>query len=258
MLLQFGLIGADQVQVATYLDVPGLYGSPKADVPYSAYNHRTRYELVGQEPEPGIMALVPKNLVTLDVANKLSHETGPDSEYLWVNGTDVFASSLPSASDTGVLRYLATRLNSSITCENIPSTSFPATCAGSRPFFGDATLTSEQKNGRPPGSVHIRWCAPGAYDVSPWTLSRDRQDIVEEFFVDVWASEYIEVISYGEDSNFTTHCSAKTTKGYFELPNNYNQHHPGPLLERWPSREDLAANFNDIGTDSKNEVLWEV
>jgi hypothetical protein len=225
-------------------------------VPFSEAYSDIRFQNVGYDPEPGLIALISKNIVAHEVADRLSFESSAGSEHQWVNGSDVFISSMPSGLDTGVLRYHASRLNSSVTCENIPSTSFPTTCSGSRPFFGDVTV---QQDSQDPGSAHVRWCAPGAYDVSPWTRSRDRQDIVEEFFLDVSASTSFDRATFeNSNPNFTTHCSASTTKGYFELPNYYNQHQPGPLLDKWPSTEDLAANFNDVGSTYIPTPLWEM
>ena len=36
-----------------------------------------------------------------------------------------------------------------------------------------------------------------------------------------------------------------TTRGYFELGNNWNNNTYGPLLEHWPDPAEMAENFND-------------
>jgi hypothetical protein len=41
------------------------------------------------------------------------------------------------------------------------------------------------------------------------------------------------------------HCIANTARGPFELPNAFNQHKPGPFLDKWPSQQEIAASYND-------------
>jgi hypothetical protein len=264
--------------VATYLDVPGAK-SP------SGYSYTPRYTTLGYDPDPVVVAQVPRDLVTNDVAAKSMFETdrtvqpnlwfdrfaSHDNEesfgslsgslypyfYIYANPSrnKFFTSSMASDVDTGVLRYHALRHNSSLQCWPIEPTDFPATCSGSRPFVGDTTLPANGTD-----LVRIRWCVPGAYDVMPWTLSRDRQDITEEMFLDValpWSATLVESEFFGNSlaRNFTMRCTSSTTRGYFELPSNYNQHQPGPLLEKWPALDELAGNFND--KDSHGQPMRE-
>ena len=49
----------------------------------------------------------------------------------------------------------------------------------------------------------------------------------------------------GSLADYTMHCTVSTTRGYFELASQHNNNTFGPLLEKWPSPDELAANFND-------------
>jgi hypothetical protein len=73
--------------------------------------------------------------------------------------------------NTGILREHALRLNSTTECSRIAGDQFPTTCGGTMPL----TRTLDD-----PQNITIRICAPGNYGESPWTLSRNRQDITEE------------------------------------------------------------------------------
>lgn len=77
---------------------------------------------------------------------------------------------------------------------------------------------------------------------NPWHGTNSRQDTTEEFFLDF---QYTNAKKQGtsEDdnaysfptidplTNFTRRCRSSTTLGYFELPNNWNNHSAGPFYE---------------------------
>lgn len=256
--LQSLLVKEDVVQVATCLDMP-LYGCGAASPP-----------VVGFDAEPSDMQYLPSSVAVSRVASKISsasewdvqsrlwpekyYSVKDDNSYqrstLWWwfqseggsgTGSSFFASSLLNGTSTGVLRELAMRMNSSSTCENVAKSEFPSTCAGRRPFT--TTFSHE--------ALDVQICAPGEYDTTPWTLSRDRQDISEELWIDL--SLNVEELGpvgvfnmvYGQ-SNFTLHCTANTTRGYFEVPNVLTGNNPGPLLEEWPDAEEMERDWNDI------------
>ena len=135
------------------------------------------------------------------------------------------------------------RLNSTTECSRIARDQFPATCEGTMPLI--KTLDD-------PKNITIRICAPGTYGKTPWTLSRDRQDITEELYVDVWFPGNTTIISeypVGVDtrlSNFTTSCTTTTTRGYFELPNYRNKYLAQPLGDKWPDNETMWSEWNDV------------
>lgn len=143
------------------------------------------------------------------------------------------------------------RLNSTTECSRIARDQFSATCEGTMPLI--KTLDD-------PKNITIRICAPGDYGTSPWTLSRDRQDIAEELFVDVFfpgnttiLPEYAGLVDY-RLSNFTTSCTTTTTRGYFELPNYRNDYLAQPLTEKWPDNETMWNEWNDYIWNDGNTV----
>lgn len=248
----------EQVQVAACNDVP----YPK-NTDSSCYRPKTlTYKVGGYDPEPADMALTPGNLVARKVRNLLPTLSDLDSlSHIWpttaLNGNNWFAelgntlyyyqkttvrsipfyvSALPQAFNTGVLREHAIRLNSTATCELVRRSDFPVVCPGTRPLFGQYS-TQETQN---------RFCVPGSYVATPWTIDRNRQDIVEELWVDNYIPYGSGLPNVTSSANSTVHCVARTTRGYFELPSLHNDATPGELLQDWPSRAVLEANFNDV------------
>lgn len=256
--LQSLLVKEDVVQVATCLDMP-LDGCGLREPP-----------VVGYDAEPSDMQYLPSSVAVNRVAAKINSASQWDVQpRLWPEryygikddysyerntlawwfgsfdgpgtGSAFFASSLLNGTSTGVLRQLAMRMNSSSTCENVAKSDYPSTCTGRRPFTSTFSLQA----------LNIQICAPGEYDTTPWTLSRDRQDISEELWIDLSINEDelgpVGVFNgwYGT-SNFTLHCTADTTRGYFEIPNVRTGNTPGDLLEEWPNVEEMDRDWNDI------------
>ncbi|KAF8185543.1 hypothetical protein K438DRAFT_1973841 [Mycena galopus ATCC 62051] len=221
--------------------------------------------IAAYDAEPGAISLLPHNLIVTELANSIVAVSDLDLQpNLWVDnpyanvdrdidafvtlpnrgmffwyGPDnghpndtYFASALQNGTTTGVLRQHAIRMNSSASCESIPQASFPATCGGAR--LVQAAFSNE--------FIDVRVCAPGEIGTSPWTLSRDRQDISEELYIDLGLSSQVNLFSSG---NFTTKCTANSTRGYFELSNYFNGFAYGPLIEEWPAPDVLARDFND-------------
>lgn len=215
---------------------------------------------VGYDPEPADIATVRYNQVIQEVMSSLSTFSDLDQQpYLWadpsyltndttavsdpmprqrmhywtdvMNDPNFFVTALPNGTTTGVLREHALRLNSSVQCERIPRDEFPSPCPGRLPF------TTSFSN----SEIDIRVCAPGEYGVNPWTLSRNRQDITEQLFLDVDSRSSNRFLT----ESFTLHCTASTSRGYFELGNYRNRQVYGPLLDKWPSQEELKSDFND-------------
>lgn len=209
----------------------------------------------GYDPEPVDMATINQNLIVQDVTSALNtfSEEGinaqicPERSFLeeesvhpyipqsyreyarhsTVNSETFFVAALQNGTTTGVLRQHAMRLNSSVNYEIIDRTELPSACPGVRPFT--------EKFSRP-GIINVDVCAPGEYGVYPWTLIRNRQDIMEEIFLDVF---YL-------NETFTLQCRATTTRGYFELGNYRNSYRHGPLMDKWPSPEEMKNDFNDV------------
>jgi hypothetical protein len=146
-----------------------------------------------------------------------------------------FVSAMENGTTTGVLREHVMRLNSSVQCNNVPSSEFPSPCSGTRPF-----TTSYNTE-----FLDIRVCAPGEYGVYPWNLTRNQQDLPEELFIDVFVPYNGTVFSGNFLLNFTIHCTAATTRGYFELGNYRNNFSYGPLIDQWPTDHESIYDFND-------------
>lgn len=146
---------------------------------------------------------------------------------------NMFVAAFFANTTTGVLRQHAMRLNSSIECTEIDRSEFPNPCTGARPLVIDYPLGTAKYD------VGVQICVPGEYGRSPWTLSRNRQDLDEEMFLAFNIKQ-----NQGYDYS-TFHCKATTTRGYFELGNYYNNEIYSPLLEKWPSREEMLEGFND-------------
>jgi hypothetical protein len=146
-----------------------------------------------------------------------------------------FVAGLQANSTTGVLREHVLRLNTSIHCTNISRESFPSPCPGETPFAVSLRRTNE---------TEIRVCVPGKIGIFPWTLSRSRQDITEELYLDI-RDDTTRGNPNEEVVSATLKCEATTTRGYFELGNKFNNDSYGPLLERWPAPEQMELEFND-------------
>lgn len=255
--LQSIVVSYTTVATVTCLDVPqdGCYFMPWVGP-----------STQGLDPKPAMMAGLPQNTVVQAVSAYInSHSQVGMDQYMWAeysqrsgerrkipgdqepyrrqtlfyyadpnlhSNETFFTAALPVGTETGVLRHHAMRFNSTIKCETVPSSRFPSNCPGARPF----TAAFER-----PRLLDVKVCVPGEYGASPWTLSRNRQDIIEEIFLNLTSTRELSA----RETNFTLHCTTSTTRGYFELGNQHNDLQYGPLKEQWPSSEDLKQNFND-------------
>ena len=162
---------------------------------------------------------------------------------------EYFTSALPIGSNTGVLRYLGLRMNTSIDCQLVPQTLFPATCSSDNGFYRDFSNMNDSdpddfySGTLPPGhpSYRGRICAPGEVLASPWKETPNRQDIQEDLWIDFTFSNLTLPKRYGgyyplaDRANFTQHCTSNSTLGFFEVPNYWNGNIVGPLLTEPPS-----------------------
>ncbi|KAF1944901.1 hypothetical protein EJ02DRAFT_339903 [Clathrospora elynae] len=247
---------------------------------YPQYGASTTYETIGVDIEPAQMAgiyyrdILPR--ITADLASVSVEAYQPSlwSDYMtevlqgymnhdhtsskstplrnWIFppvgsqledqwGSRFFLAGIPSNTTTGILREHAMRLNSSVACSKIERTSFPTSCPGEEPFTASFEMTDD---------ISVRICVPGKLGAFPWTLSRNRQDIIEEIYLDMWDTyKYRAGDSNGDDTNVTVHCEVKTTRGYFELGNLRNNGTYGPLLQDWPDADVMARDFNDLVSD---------
>ncbi|KAJ4311815.1 hypothetical protein N0V94_007757 [Neodidymelliopsis sp. IMI 364377] len=149
-----------------------------------------------------------------------------------------FVTGFRTNTTTGVLREHLMRMNSSVQCKEIEKSTFPSPCQGENPFVARLQKSKD---------TDIRVCVPGKVGAFPWKLSRNRQDITEEIYLDLWDGD----LSGWPSPSFrnisgTIRCEVKTTRGYFELGNSLNNDTYGPLLDQWPNYEQMRNDFNDF------------
>jgi hypothetical protein len=93
----------------------------------------------------------------------------------------------------------------------------------------------------------VRVCVPGEMGAFPWTRSRNRQDITEQLYLDIRDGDSSGKHSQAAYRNIsaTIRCEAKTTRGFFEPGNTWNNDTYSGLLDKWPSHEDMLDEYND-------------
>ena len=242
----------------------------QGDDAYCSINHKG--QSIGPDPELDQIATVPLiNVVTEAAGNMILANGDAYQSQLWADTTvnslnnrlvellvsndlsvvgeqenpsafPFFVSSYSNGTNTGVFREHALRLNSSLICTN--QTSFPDQCQGDSPFKVSYSGRVEK---RPSywQSFNYQVCLPGDYTASPWNLTRNRQDIFEDLYMkfEAWNEPPNETsFMY---VNATYRCTANTTRGYFELPNIWNDNAAGDLLTKWPSKKETSQTFND-------------
>jgi len=82
-------------------------------------------------------------------------------------------------------------------------------------------------------------------------LSRNRQEITEELYLDLWDGDFTSYEGQSfKDISTKVRCEPRTTRGYFELGNTLNKNTHDSLLDRWPGPEQIQNEFNDyVKTD---------
>lgn len=255
--LQQLLVSNVAQRVVTCLDNPIGHGTsrPSCD--------GRKNMLVGWDPEPADLALTPQTLVIDDIVSKLATaDLFGYQPHLWVERNDTytrlhgstrsnlnqifqgvpfFVTGFPNNTLTGVLRQHVMRMNYATECVPVARTSFPTTCSGPAPFAVNFN----------PGSYNIRVCAPGDHASPLFTISRDRQDVSEELFIDLSlaAGTSSRYYNSGDRIDATWHCNANSTRGYFQLGNYVNKGVHGGLLNTWTTPARLADHFNDYVVD---------
>lgn len=276
--LQQLLVRTEEIQVITCNSVPYVTGS----LPYHPTDCGLgAYVANGNDAQPGRMNELPLWNVQQQVKERLASFSGdepqpsrwsidPEGSPSWNSLVEEYAnwdnweyhleqeakkfssiSALSNGTTTGVLPQHAMRMNNSLACEQMEFDDVPNDCPGQRPFtsrflFGDladlenSTLTN----------FELRVCVPGNFIQSPWRNSREAETITEEIFLGMNITDTGPVAldpgfggGYGHGP-FGLHCTANTTRGYFELGNAYNDFTPQPLLERFPRRQEMPR-FSD-------------
>ncbi|KAJ8105232.1 hypothetical protein OPT61_g10304 [Boeremia exigua] len=127
-----------------------------------------------------------------------------------------FVAALPVDTTTGVLREHIMRMNSSISCTELSSSDFPSTCSGTDPFQASFNYNDPyyERNG---------------------TLDDVSEEIFFRFKEIPIPTERFPMGRYTDTVEGAVHCTAQTTRGYFELGNKQNKDTYGPLLDKWSS-----------------------
>lgn len=225
--------------------------------------------IVGLDPEPFDMTMVPVSIAVQAVSEGMANfNPRADKPHTWTEYTAPgkqmeYFSALRSNTTTGSLRYHALRLNSTVACSasrldaSLETAPQAAPCGGERPFqMRWAGFSRARKN------VTFNICVPGKTYGSPWTASRDRVDIQEELMM-----EWREAVDRSggrttrTDRWMRVNCTAKTSRGYFELPNEWNGRTPGPLLQKWPEQGVIRDSYHDqtnsaLYVISHYHILW--
>ena len=279
------LVRVSIVPVITCRDIPPWYT-------YGNCTGGQLYEEVGRDLEPAQMAIAEHSVMLSRVTSGLaSLSVDEPQSFLWSENTtykpditafkrltgpgprslshwvfqrysiagsdpvpDFFVAGVPAGTTTGLLRQHLMRLNSSVSCRKVESSEFPSPCPGDRPLA---------RSWKHVGGTNVRICVPGNYTAFPWETSRNRQDIIEEIYIDMedrWfkGAKVEDYSPLPMDTSCSIHCTAATTRGYFELGNNLNNNTYGQLLDQWPDTVDMAASFNDwIDTGGWGEYSWD-
>ena len=249
---------------------------PTSPDPGSFSSGTELYEEIGRDLEPGTMAIVEHLPMLSRVISGLASLSDTESQFrLWSLDAayteadkwsgwgipddslfhwlfwrrtrldtdpypDFFVAGIPRGTTTGVLRQPVMRLNSSVVCDEVDPKDFPSPCLGDQPLTVSWQGVFEK---------NVRICVPGNYTAFPWTPSRDRQDLVEEIYINVnhtsIANSYRRQVDPLFNASYSIRCTATTTRGYFELGNYHNNNTYGPLLEQWPDTEQMAVAFNN-------------
>ena len=168
-----------------------------------------------------------------------------------------FASAPSPRVNTGLYRQHAARLNTTVTCADALEVTVKDGERANRTAEFDQELEACRRRTNGPNdpvfvwdwevedTLRIRVCAPIKTDASPWgddddsstgyygERSKKRRSLHEKVYIDVDAD------ADGEYSwwEFKQVCTADTTLGWFELPNEHNGGVPGPLLDEAPAAE---------------------
>ena len=130
----------------------------------------------------------------------------------------LFTTSIPVGTDTGILRAIALRLNSSLSCEAVLDTDLPSNC-----YEGPA------KNSTQWAEHNVRICVSGGFNDS---TGQDRRDIFEDYRFNFHVNNDTEASSVASTNGSPIHhCQQNTTIAYFELPNYWNNHSVQDIID---------------------------
>jgi hypothetical protein len=166
----------------------------------------------------------------------------------------MWVSSVPNDVTTGLIRQHGTRFNSSLNCKQVSRVPFPDSCLRHNSFTYD----------RP--ELKLRVCIPGLTDdalsysngIPIWYANRSSQHLHEELFIETSLPDKLtkylhKRVEIGYSTNTTLICSGNTTKGYFELPNFWNNYTASGFKGKWPPIEEMDELYHDY--DWSNSLI---
>ena len=168
---------------------------------------------------------------------------------------DHWVSSFPAVTNTGFLTSSVQRLNSTLSCSSIDFSSFESSCNGNFPWHITHSHDDNRYGETRGPLLSLSACMPGDFRFISWNDTNDRQDLTEHLFLAVTANKTASV----DDSyawlgtkpiapKLAYHCTASTTRGWFELPSDSNGNLAGPLIPNPSAKDDLGPYMPIWGT----------
>ncbi|EKG22443.1 hypothetical protein MPH_00177 [Macrophomina phaseolina MS6] len=158
------------------------------------------------------------------------------------NGGDYFVAQLPYGYNTGVGRNHVPRFNTSVQYDMVSVDDVPEGCFSDEENAGFIKYSYDSFEETYPGynrSFHVRTCISNDALRSPLIRTRNRQDFDEAFYLNISISGW----RYSTTADQTIFkVSARTTVGYFELPNYYNNARHGPILDEFEITDSRLLN----------------
>ncbi|OKL61784.1 hypothetical protein UA08_02219 [Talaromyces atroroseus] len=185
------------------------------------------------KPRRWVSADPDKAKAIFTLRNKLQlADAGGFQAQLWGNATRLsqynsntdWYAQVPASYDTGGVRQVTPRINSSVESGRVALSEFPTNCSSVSDYF----YTSLNYSSARFGSVNIKACLPSNVTLSPWLATDARQDFTEELYLNISTSGRASL--YVSDVNGTYRITMNTTAAFFELPNLFNGRKPGDLL----------------------------
>ena len=206
-----------------------------------------------QQPNLWLIGDGPRNLTNFQAFYSQPLESSIPDRWTSFSPPAFFTSSIPVGTDTGILQAFALRLNTSLNCEEIPQSNFPASCHGTAPFtanYSNADLPEAKADFYGGPIFTFRACAPGNFS---WVQGKNTQEISEELYINLqsWRSPakynlYNAKIDTMASivSNFSYHCTANSTLAFFEPPNYWNGHQVQDIVELGPENANYPTGPN--------------
>ena len=212
--LQAGFVDTVAITVFTSADATASPSGAAFPVGSTLFNiSSVANNAVGKATIPGDVYDLQDNLWPMDSSQPFP--TDFKALYNQSNNTSVprfFTTSIPVGTDTGILRAIAPRLSSSLSCETVLYSELLSSC------YEDPSESSI-----PLAKYAVRICVFGNFSASSedYWFNVHVNDTTEASSADS-ASE--SPVHLDQGHNFSQHCQQNTTLAYFEPPNYWNNH----------------------------------